>query len=242
MRRKFFKPIRTLLAGATLPLLGAAVMTAAPQLTNAQPIDPQRILYHLDFATVPTPTTWLASEGDHFSSDGSTNQSLNMDGVTIGVGSKSARVRSARAATNNNSNNLDPVPSVGFLMFVTKTTGIDQSSAPYVTLPVVKGAAYEVVAYIRAGSSGTFRAAVELLDPADGTTVLENSGPLSPTTNAANTVRVSYTLTGSYDSVSVKVKMICDESGKNGYISDIWVLSAPLPPPRGLALPLPSRA
>ncbi|MDR0712380.1 MAG: Ig-like domain-containing protein [Prevotellaceae bacterium] len=232
MKRKFFTPVRTLLVGAALPLLGAVALTSAPQSAKAQPIDPARILYHIDFATVPTPETWLASEGDHFGGSGATDKLLDMDGVIIGVGSKTARVRSARAATNNNSNNLVPAPSNGYLMIVTRTTGIVQTSAPYVTLPTVKDTVDEIVAYIRAGSSGTYRAAFELLDPVNDT-IVENSGLLSPSTNGSNTVRVSYkpqSFYDSYDSVKVRVKMICDESGKNGYISDIWLLSAPLPP------------
>jgi uncharacterized protein YjdB len=229
MKQKFFTSIRTLLLGAALPLLGAVALTSAPKLASAQPIDPERILYYIDFATIPTATTWLASEGDHFGGSGAANRVENMDGVLIGTSSKTTRLRSSRVATNNNGNNLDPAPSVGFLMFVTRTTGTTQANAPYVTLPTVREPVNEIVAYIRAGSSGTYNAVFELLDPA-ADTVLEHSGATTLATNGQPSVRISYTPTATYDSVKVKVKMICTESGKNGYISDIWILSAPLPP------------
>jgi uncharacterized repeat protein (TIGR02543 family) len=233
MRRKFFKPIRTLLAGATLPLLGAAVMTAAPQLTSAQPIDPERILYYIDFATIPTPTTWKESQTDHMDSgsSGTTNQLLDMDGVIIGVGSNKCRILSNRAGSNSNGNNLVPAPSKGLLMFVPKAANNNQAGAPYVTLPTVKSSVDEIVAYIRAQGDSPFQAAFELLDPAVDT-VLENSGLLEPIANTANAVRVSYKLQNSFDSVKVRMKMVSTNTtnSKNGWISDIWVLSAPLPP------------
>jgi uncharacterized repeat protein (TIGR02543 family) len=230
MKRKFFKPIRTLLVGAALPLLGAVALTSAPQSLSAQ-IDPARILYYIDFATIPTPTTWKSSAGDYSEFDGSSgkaNTSVNFDGVIVSSTSVKLRLRSNAAGTNGNDNNLNPAPSVGHLWFIPQAA-TTQSTAPSVTLPTVKGDVDEIVAYIRGGSSGTYNAAFELLDPV-ADTIVENSGTLTPSTNAAKTVKVSYRLQNSYDSIKVKVKMFCSDSKKDGYISDIWVLSAPIPP------------
>lgn len=240
MKRKIFTPVRTLLLGAALPLLGAALpllgavaLTSAPKFASAQ-IDPARILYHIDFATVPSSTIWTTHSNDADWSEfgggsGKANTMQNMEGIIIGSRSVASRVRTnpPKEAGTTAKTELDPDPSNGYLWFIPQAASTI-NNGPYVTLPTVKGNIYEVVAYVAAGSTGTFYAAFEFLDPiAD--TVIENSGQLLPGA-ANNTVKVSYKLTSKLDSVKVRGILYCSESKKNGYFWDIWVLSAPLPP------------